>query len=438
MAFRRRPKFNIVVFTVTVLVAVGALVIADLWWRRDRVLKAADTRAANLATVLAEYVRGSFGSADAALRQLAVHGRRIGGPTASHDDWDPILASAKAALPESGSISVTNAAGTITHSTIKAIVGESRSDSYVYQRLSKGGVDEMVLDRPYPARAEPRQYIIPVGRPIVTADGRFDGILVATVMPQAYRAFFNTIDVGHGGVISVLHPDGVVLFREPSETSRINEAAADDPLLKLAQQQPMGLVHAPLTPGGPTHISAYRTVGHPPVVVAVSLSEDDVLEDWRRERRVSATAFGALTLTLGAVVVALFRVVDARERAERELIRRLRKPVDGIVSRTINRRVSLAITSRLIHTNVTPNQMTVVANVIGALGVFFVWQGSWAALALGAFLVQMQSILDGCDGEIARLKFAGSKMGEWLDNVLDDGVNVAYGLALGVASTKLL
>jgi phosphatidylglycerophosphate synthase len=128
----------------------------------------------------------------------------------------------------------------------------------------------------------------------------------------------------------------------------------------------------------------------------------------------------------------------ARERAERELIRRLRKPVDGIVSRTINRRVSLAITSRLIHTNVTPNQMTVVANVIGALGVFFVWQGSWAALALGAFLVQMQSILDGCDGEIARLKFAGSKMGEWLDNVLDDGVNVAYGLALGVASTKLL
>jgi signal transduction histidine kinase len=55
------------------------------------------------------------------------------------------------------------------------------------------------------------------------------------------------------------------------------------------------------------------------VVVAVSLSEEDVLEDWRRERRVSATAFGALTLTLGAMVVALFRVVDARERAEREL-----------------------------------------------------------------------------------------------------------------------
>ena len=50
----------------------------------------------------------------------------------------------------------------------------------------------------------------------------------------------------------------------------------------------------------------------------------------------------------------------------------------------------------------------------------------------------MQSVLDGCDGEIARLKFQSSRMGEWLDNVLDDTVNVLYGLALGVASSKLL
>jgi signal transduction histidine kinase len=319
LAIRRRPKLNIIAFTLTVLVAVAGLVTADLWWRRDHVLRTADTRAANLATVLAEYIRGSFSSADAALRQLAVHGTRAGGPSASHDDWDPILAAAKAALPESGSITVTNAAGIITHSTIRAIVGESRRDNYVYQRLSKSGVDELVLDRPFLARSEPRQYLIPVGRPLSTTAGKFDGMVVATLRPQAYRAFFNTIDVGTDGAISVLHPDGVVLFREPSETTRINEAATDDPLLKLAQQQPSGIVHAPLTPGGPTHISAYQTIGRPPVVVAVSLSQDDVLQDWRRQRRVSVTAFGALTLTLGAIVLLLFRVVDARERVEREL-----------------------------------------------------------------------------------------------------------------------
>ncbi len=317
---RRRPKFNILAFTLTVLIAVAVLVSADLWWRRDRVLTSADTRAANLASVVSEYVRGSFSSADAALRQLAIHGRRVGGPSASHDAWDPIIAAAKTALPEgSGSITVTDSAGTITHSTQRAIVGQARSDSYIFRRLSAGGADELVLDRPFLSVVEPRRYIIPVGRPLTTDDGRFDGMVVATVSPEAYRTFFTTLDVGRDGVISVLHPDGVVLFREPSTTNPINEAAADDPLLKLAQQQPVGLAHGPLAPGGSTFISAYRTIGHPPVVVAVSLSEDDVLEDWRRQRRVSAAAFGALTLTLAAMVVVLFRAVNEREHAEREL-----------------------------------------------------------------------------------------------------------------------
>lgn len=35
VAFRRRTKFIIVALTLTVLVAVAALVTADLWWRRE-------------------------------------------------------------------------------------------------------------------------------------------------------------------------------------------------------------------------------------------------------------------------------------------------------------------------------------------------------------------------------------------------------------------
>jgi phosphatidylglycerophosphate synthase len=61
----------------------------------------------------------------------------------------------------------------------------------------------------------------------------------------------------------------------------------------------------------------------------------------------------------------------------------------------------------------------------------------WWTVALGAFLVHVQSVLDGCDGELARLKFQSSRFGEWLDNVLDDTMNIAYGLALGHASAVL-
>lgn len=124
--------------------------------------------------------------------------------------------------------------------------------------------------------------------------------------------------------------------------------------------------------------------------------------------------------------------------AEDALFNGLRKRTDGPIARWLNRPISLAVTRAIVGTSVTPNQMTIVANIVGALGVWLVFRATWWSVAAGALLVQAQSILDGCDGEIARLKLQSSRIGEWLDNVLDDHVNIAYGVALGYASAQLL
>ena len=123
-----------------------------------------NTRATNLAVVLAEYIRGSFASADAALRQLQIHGKRIGGPSAPRDDWEPILASAKAALPESGSLlgHRRHRAPSSTRRS-RAIVGQSRSDNYVFKQLAAATGDELVIDRPYPTLTTPPA-VRPAGR----------------------------------------------------------------------------------------------------------------------------------------------------------------------------------------------------------------------------------------------------------------------------------
>jgi phosphatidylglycerophosphate synthase len=52
-------------------------------------------------------------------------------------------------------------------------------------------------------------------------------------------------------------------------------------------------------------------------------------------------------------------------------------------------------------------------------------------MLVGAFLFQMQSILDGCDGEMSRVTSRGSHLGEWLDTVGDDLTN--YGFFAGTA-----
>ena len=318
-AFRRRPKFNIIAFTLTVLIAVAALEVADLWWRYDRALTTAETRANNMAVVLAEYIRGSFASADAAIRQLQLHGRRVGGSSAPREDWEPMLAAAKAALPESGSLSVTDPTGTIRHSTQRAIIGQPRRDERIFKQLAGATSDELVVGVPFPTQTDPVQHIVPVGRRLLTPAGAFDGTIVVSVIPERYRQFFETINVGPEGTIWVLHPDGAVLFRAPSRTNPINEPARGNVLLTLGRERSAGVFHGPLVDGGPPFVSAYRTIGTPPLIVAVSLSETDVLGDWYSERRVSAAAFSALTLALGLIVAVLFRTVNARERVEREL-----------------------------------------------------------------------------------------------------------------------
>ncbi len=153
--------------------------------------------------------------------------------------------------------------------------------------------------------------------------------------------------------------------------------------------------------------------------------------------RALAARSRARVLDVGAAWWRAVETAASRRQAEVELLRSLTKPTDGYIARRINRQVSRRVTGLLLDTSVTPNQMTLVANLIGYLGIWLVAGATWTHVLAGAVLVQLQSILDGCDGEIARLKFQGSRLGEWLDNVLDDTMNIFYPLALGHAASVL-
>ena len=126
---------------------------------------------------------------------------------------------------------------------------------------------------------------------------------------------------------------------------------------------------------------------------------------------------------------------DAR-KAKRALLLSLRKPMDGVTSRYLNRHVSLFITPFLLRTGLSPNFFTVVFMAIGLAAAYFATQAefTWALVATG-LLFQAQSILDGCDGEMARLSYQFSSRGQWLDSIGDDLTNysVCFGLAIGQA-----
>ena len=107
------------------------------------------------------------------------------------------------------------------------------------------------------------------------------------------------------------------------------------------------------------------------------------------------------------------------------------KPQDGFVSRFLNRPISSRITRLLVRFPIRPTAFTASIFVLPLVaGVFFL-HGSYLSILMGAAIFQVFSILDGCDGEIARAKNLESKFGQRLDNVCDFLGSLIYVLALG-------
>jgi CDP-L-myo-inositol myo-inositolphosphotransferase len=124
---------------------------------------------------------------------------------------------------------------------------------------------------------------------------------------------------------------------------------------------------------------------------------------------------------------------NSRKQAEDAVFAQLLRGDLGIVARHLNKPVSFRITRYLLcHLPFTPNQVTVTAALVGLCGAALVTTGRHWPMLLGFFLVHMQSVLDGCDGELARVRFQQSKIGEWLDTYVDELINTVLFACTGI------
>jgi len=168
-------------------------------------------------------------------------------------------------------------------------------------------------------------------------------------------------------------------------------------------------------------------------------------EDAERVLDAAARSDGAeeLARTLGPAVPVTRRPLEPSGRfalggpadvpaAEAWLLRSLIKPSEGFMSRHVERRISLAVTRRLAPTRITPNVMTLVSVGIGLGGAAFFLSGTALYQTIGALLFLLHSVLDGCDGELARLKFLESRTGAVLDFWGDNFVHVAVFACMAV------
>jgi phosphatidylglycerophosphate synthase len=109
---------------------------------------------------------------------------------------------------------------------------------------------------------------------------------------------------------------------------------------------------------------------------------------------------------------------------------------DGRFDRWVNRRISRHLSPRLAGTWVHPNHVTIAAIILAIGGAALVAVGGYWIRLLGLAGVQLSSVLDCCDGELARLTSRESRSGEWLDVIGDTVGHLALFLAVGVAAAR--
>jgi len=116
----------------------------------------------------------------------------------------------------------------------------------------------------------------------------------------------------------------------------------------------------------------------------------------------------------------------ARTPAERRaaihfLFGLIRKAQDTWLVRTINRKVSYPFTRLLLPvTGLSPNMISIIVFIIGAIGCVIMTTPTYTAALIGASLLLFAGYLDGCDGEIARIRLESSKLGAWIDTIADE------------------
>ncbi|MEO8702280.1 MAG: CDP-alcohol phosphatidyltransferase family protein [Kofleriaceae bacterium] len=130
------------------------------------------------------------------------------------------------------------------------------------------------------------------------------------------------------------------------------------------------------------------------------------------------------------------RVVDAdtRKRAEWAVFQSLPKGHQGPTDAYINCHFSLRISRQLAKTSITPNAITIAATVWGLIACAIALGATYTHVAIAGVMLQFHNIFDSCDGEIARLKYKFTKIGAWLDNILDEVVDNSFIAVMGIVA----
>ena len=258
-------------------VVAGAIYLADKDYKDNYDI--AVRSGANLARVFEGYISRTMKSADNSLRflrnsyQQNPEGFDIAAWSRNFDVQNDLMLQ----------LTITGADGIIKASTFgSSLRGNYIGDREHFRVHVNSRSDELFISKPVLLRTRGKWAIV-LSRRLVAHDGSFAGVISAAIDPLELDRFYSSLDLGDGGIASLIGFDGVLRARGGHgqlHNDFIGRSFVKTQALSLYNNAPTG--HYWNTPGTfetVKRLITYRVVEGFPLIAVVGLSEADIFAE---------------------------------------------------------------------------------------------------------------------------------------------------------------
>ena len=198
-------------------------------------------------------------------------------------------------------VAIVNAAGNLVFSSVRSpamtMNFADREHFRVHRGLAFG--DRLFISKPVLGRVSKR-WSIQFTRPLIDASGNFSGVIVLSVSPNYFGRFYNTIDLGKDGSITLARAGGEILAQSPDSENAMGKVLADAPFLQPGQAE-YGQDEGRSSIDGIERLSSWRLLPKEELVVVVGQSLDTILASYRQQRLAYFSIGAAISVLLAAI-----------------------------------------------------------------------------------------------------------------------------------------
>lgn len=196
------------------------------------------------------------------------------------------------------SMSITDANGIVLANSVGAAPGADLGQRNYFRQLKLGPPDGIAISEVVKGKVS-NKWGLQIARRINLPDGRFGGMIVANLgLRENFESFYETLDVGAQGLITLRSQDNTVLVRYPIVESALGTTIQGSQGTQAVSEQVAEKVIRSISPiDHVDRITAVRKLPDYPLYVVAGIAYQSVISSWLKElTSMFVVSLGALAL----------------------------------------------------------------------------------------------------------------------------------------------